>query len=160
MHPLSAHTCTRVSLGMHPLSAHCGHHVPASQAPASNQCVAVRCGAVCTLACQQRPVHTSCMGCLLPTATHLHSPAHPLPLASSLLPLPASSTHTHTQVIALAAAPFLLDHPKVGEIFAPDAIKRARELVKSFNGGVGAYQVRCCSCCRCCGCAAAVLLLG
>jgi hypothetical protein len=46
------------------------------------------------------------------------------------------------QVIALAAAPFLLDHPKVGELFAPDAIKRARELVKAFNGGVGAYQVR------------------
>jgi len=44
-------------------------------------------------------------------------------------------------VIALTAAPFLLDHPKVSELFAPDAIKRARELVKAFNGGVGAYQV-------------------
>lgn len=44
------------------------------------------------------------------------------------------------QVIALTAAPFLLDHPKVSELFAPDAIKRARELVKAFNGGVGAYQ--------------------
>lgn len=44
------------------------------------------------------------------------------------------------QVIALAAAPFLLDHPKVTEMFSPDAIARARVLVKAFNGGVGAYQ--------------------
>lgn len=48
----------------------------------------------------------------------------------------------YVQVIALAAAPFLLDHPKSKEIFLPDAIARARVLVKAFNGGVGAYQVR------------------
>jgi hypothetical protein len=47
-----------------------------------------------------------------------------------------------SQVIALAAAPFLLDHPKAKEMFAPDAIARARVLVQAFNGGVGAYQVR------------------
>lgn len=44
-------------------------------------------------------------------------------------------------MVALAAAPFLLDHPKVGDMFAADAIKRARELVNAFNGGIGAYQV-------------------
>lgn len=44
------------------------------------------------------------------------------------------------QVISLVAAPFLLDHPKVGELFPQDAIERARELHKAFNGGVGAYQ--------------------
>eukprot|EP00775_Hariotina_reticulata_P006739 gene6739-6959_t len=44
------------------------------------------------------------------------------------------------QVIALTAAPFLLDHPKVGELFPQDVIARARELLKAFNGGIGAYQ--------------------
>lgn len=50
------------------------------------------------------------------------------------------------QVIALTAYPALLDHPKASEMFAPDAIKRARELNKAFNGGVGAYQVCACGC--------------
>ncbi|WIA19014.1 hypothetical protein OEZ85_003676 [Tetradesmus obliquus] len=44
------------------------------------------------------------------------------------------------QVISLCAAPFLLDHPEAAKIFAPDAIARAKELHKAFNGGVGAYQ--------------------
>jgi glutamate--glyoxylate aminotransferase len=43
------------------------------------------------------------------------------------------------EVIALCSAPALLDHPKVGELFKPDAIARAKKLLASF-GGVGAYQ--------------------
>lgn len=43
------------------------------------------------------------------------------------------------EVIALCSAPFLLDHPKVSELFKPDAIERARKLLGAF-GGVGAYQ--------------------
>jgi hypothetical protein len=39
------------------------------------------------------------------------------------------------QVIALCAAPFLLDNPKSAELFSPDAIARAKELHKAFNGG-------------------------
>ncbi len=43
------------------------------------------------------------------------------------------------QVLALCAAPFLLDHPKVEEMFPADAIARARKLLGVFKGGVGAY---------------------
>lgn len=43
------------------------------------------------------------------------------------------------QVISLVTAPFLLDHPKVGELFPEDAIGRAKGLLKMFKVGVGAY---------------------
>ncbi len=43
------------------------------------------------------------------------------------------------QVLALCAAPFLLDNPAVGQLFPSDAIARARQLLASFKGGVGAY---------------------
>lgn len=51
-------------------------------------------------------------------------------------PRPAPSP----QVIALCAAPFLLQHPKVGELFPADAIARAKQLLGAFAGGIGAYQ--------------------
>jgi glutamate--glyoxylate aminotransferase len=44
------------------------------------------------------------------------------------------------QVLALCAAPFLLDHPKVSELFPSDAVDRARQMHKYLNGGVGAYS--------------------
>eukprot|EP00798_Chlamydomonas_sp_ICE-L_P005748 gene5748-6041_t len=43
------------------------------------------------------------------------------------------------QVISLCTAPFLLDHPDVEKLFAPDAIARAKKLTASFKGGIGAY---------------------
>jgi len=44
------------------------------------------------------------------------------------------------QVVALCAAPFLLDDPKTPELFPMDAIERARTLLASFGkGGIGAY---------------------
>jgi aspartate/methionine/tyrosine aminotransferase len=44
------------------------------------------------------------------------------------------------QVVALCAAPFLLDHPDVETLFPSDAVARARKLVASFGtGGVGGY---------------------
>ncbi|KAG2494152.1 hypothetical protein HYH03_007788 [Edaphochlamys debaryana] len=43
------------------------------------------------------------------------------------------------QVLALCAAPFLLDHPRVSEMFPPDAIARAKKILAAFKGGVGAY---------------------
>lgn len=42
--------------------------------------------------------------------------------------------------MSLVAAPFLLDHPKVGELFPSDAIARARKLLEAFKGGIGAYS--------------------
>jgi aspartate/methionine/tyrosine aminotransferase len=43
-------------------------------------------------------------------------------------------------VVALCAAPFLLDHPDVETLFPSDAVARARKLVASFGtGGVGGY---------------------
>ncbi len=47
--------------------------------------------------------------------------------------------HLFSQVLALCAAPFLLEHPKVEEMFPADAIARARKILSSFKGGVGAY---------------------
>jgi glutamate--glyoxylate aminotransferase len=41
--------------------------------------------------------------------------------------------------MSLVAAPFLLDNPKVGELFPKDAIARARKVLSLFKGGVGAY---------------------
>lgn len=38
------------------------------------------------------------------------------------------------------AAPFLLENPKVGEMFPNDAIERAKKLLKDFKGGIGAYS--------------------
>ncbi|EFJ51567.1 alanine aminotransferase [Volvox carteri f. nagariensis] len=43
------------------------------------------------------------------------------------------------QVLALCAAPFLLDHPRVEELFPADAIARAKKILSAFKGGVGAY---------------------
>lgn len=44
------------------------------------------------------------------------------------------------QVLSLMAAPFLLEHPKVGEMFPADAIARAKKLMTMMNGGIGAYS--------------------
>jgi glutamate--glyoxylate aminotransferase len=44
------------------------------------------------------------------------------------------------QVVALAACPALLEDPRAADIFPADAIARAKKLVASFNGGIGAYQ--------------------
>jgi len=43
------------------------------------------------------------------------------------------------QVLALCAAPFLLERPDVDKLFPKDAIARARKLLEAFKGGVGAY---------------------
>ncbi|GBF93162.1 alanine aminotransferase [Raphidocelis subcapitata] len=44
------------------------------------------------------------------------------------------------QVVALCAAPFLLDDPRTAELFPPDAIERARKLSSAFTGGIGSYS--------------------
>lgn len=44
------------------------------------------------------------------------------------------------QVLALCCAPFLLENPKVGEMFPADAIAKAKKLLAAFKGGVGAYS--------------------
>jgi hypothetical protein len=41
--------------------------------------------------------------------------------------------------MSLCAAPFLLDHPKVRDMFPADAIDRARTLL-SYVGSIGAYS--------------------
>jgi len=43
------------------------------------------------------------------------------------------------QVIALCVAPWLLDDPRTGELFPSDVIERARSVLATFAGGVGAY---------------------
>jgi len=43
------------------------------------------------------------------------------------------------QVQALVSAPFLMDHPKVTELFPEDVIARAKEMNKLFGGALGAY---------------------
>lgn len=43
------------------------------------------------------------------------------------------------QVLALLSAPFLLNHPKVKDLFPADAIARAKELNAAFGGAIGAY---------------------
>lgn len=37
------------------------------------------------------------------------------------------------------ACPFLVDDPRTKELFPEDAIARAKKLLASFKGGVGAY---------------------
>lgn len=54
--------------------------------------------------------------------------------------LPHDCNSFDCQVIALCAAPFLLENPKLLEAFPKDAVDRARTLLKSLSGGVGAYQ--------------------
>lgn len=44
------------------------------------------------------------------------------------------------QVMSLMMAPFLLDDPNVGTMFAPDAIARAKNYLKHVKGGLGAYS--------------------
>lgn len=44
------------------------------------------------------------------------------------------------QVLALCSAPFLMDDPKVLELFPQEAVDRARQLHAYLNGGVGAYS--------------------
>lgn len=45
------------------------------------------------------------------------------------------------QVLSLCHAPFLLQHPKVGELFPADAIARAKDVLKKIGGGgLGAYS--------------------
>lgn len=43
------------------------------------------------------------------------------------------------QVIALCAAPFLLEHPNVGSMFPADAIARAKTML-GYVGSIGAYS--------------------
>lgn len=43
------------------------------------------------------------------------------------------------QVLALCAAPFLLERADVDKIFPKDAIARAKKILASFKGGIGAY---------------------
>ncbi|CAM9376964.1 unnamed protein product [Phaeothamnion confervicola] len=42
--------------------------------------------------------------------------------------------------MALVTAPFLLDDPRVGEMFPPDAIARAHAYLTNVKGGIGAYS--------------------
>ncbi|CAG9462788.1 unnamed protein product [Pedinophyceae sp. YPF-701] len=44
------------------------------------------------------------------------------------------------QVLSLMMSPALLDSPKVTELFAPDAVERARAMMAKVGGGVGAYS--------------------
>jgi hypothetical protein len=44
------------------------------------------------------------------------------------------------QVIALCAAPWLMDEPRAAELFPADALARARALSRAFMGGVGSYS--------------------
>jgi alanine transaminase len=44
------------------------------------------------------------------------------------------------QVFALVNYPALLDDPRVGDLFPPDAIARARRYVAAIPGGTGAYS--------------------
>jgi len=44
------------------------------------------------------------------------------------------------QVMSLLMAPFLLDHPLVGQLFPPDVIMRARAYLSQIKGGLGAYS--------------------
>lgn len=44
------------------------------------------------------------------------------------------------QVMALCAAPFLLDDQNALAAFAPDAVERARRYLTALDGGLGAYQ--------------------
>jgi glutamate--glyoxylate aminotransferase len=44
------------------------------------------------------------------------------------------------QVLALCMAPFLLEHPLVNSMFAPDAIDRAKVYLSHIKGGLGAYS--------------------
>ena len=44
------------------------------------------------------------------------------------------------KVLALVAAPFLLENPSVGKLFPKDAIARAQRVLAAFQGGVGAYS--------------------
>jgi hypothetical protein len=55
-------------------------------------------------------------------------------------PRRAESAAPSPQVLALCTAPFLLEHPKVNEMFPEDAIARAKKILASFKGGVGAYS--------------------
>lgn len=43
------------------------------------------------------------------------------------------------QVLSLVVAPFLLEHPKVNEMFPADAIARAKQILDQLKTGVGAY---------------------
>ncbi|CAM6105648.1 unnamed protein product [Calypogeia fissa] len=44
------------------------------------------------------------------------------------------------QVMALCQAPFLLDDLRVGQLFPPDAIAKAKHYLSLTSGGVGAYS--------------------
>mmetsp|Transcript_58737 Transcript_58737/g.182164 ORF Transcript_58737/g.182164 Transcript_58737/m.182164 type:complete len:506 (-) Transcript_58737:100-1617(-) len=44
------------------------------------------------------------------------------------------------QVMALCAAPFLLDDPRALAAFPPDAVERSRHYLSALDGGLGAYQ--------------------
>lgn len=44
------------------------------------------------------------------------------------------------QVVALCAAPFLMDDPRTVAAFPSDAIARARKYLQALRGGLGAYQ--------------------
>lgn len=42
--------------------------------------------------------------------------------------------------MSLVMSPFLLDDPRVYEMFPRDAIERARNYLVHLNGGIGAYS--------------------
>lgn len=44
------------------------------------------------------------------------------------------------QVMSLVMAPFLLDDPRVYDMFPGDAIERARTYLTHVKGGIGAYS--------------------
>ena len=44
------------------------------------------------------------------------------------------------QVLSLVTSPFLLEHPKVLELFSAEAVQRAKETLLKIPGGVGAYS--------------------
>ncbi len=64
----------------------------------------------------------------------LCSPLH-LSLLDDILFLADCLLCLTAQVIALVTAPFLLEHPNVGDLFPSDAIETAKQLLKAFNGG-------------------------
>lgn len=43
------------------------------------------------------------------------------------------------QVLSLVVSPFLLEHPKVSELYPVDAIRRAKRILQQLKVGVGAY---------------------
>lgn len=72
-----------------------------------------------------------------PAPACLPAPPHPVGNPQALGARPLTFVR---QVVALVAAPFLLDDPATPGLFPDDAIARARALLSAFGaGGVGGY---------------------